>query len=620
MRAFCELSEDGKLIEVFFSYSPDAVAAIRAVPGRKFRDNERGKYWTIPADLTSAQRLREEFGAGLELGNAVKVWGREEASKQRNLGTLVTADDAELDNVRPDRAAWLRPYQRADVKMMALTNVLNANQPGVGKTVEVIYAVEEAKLPGPHLVIAPITLHRDPWLNELMEHGQEGIEVVYGDTPAERRDAISYVAEKVAGGTAENIWLILNPDAVRTKKYTPDDRLPDGLPVLSRDHKGNAYCARDEYANQLFKIEWGSVTLDEFHKHGLGEDRNTLYARAVDALGKNAARRYALSGTPMGGKPIRLWGCLYFIEPTSYGSKWRWAEQWLDIDDDGFGKSIGDIVKGREAAFYESHAKHMVRRTRKEALPGLPDKVVINVPVKMTHAQRKAYDDFATAAEVLLEGGRVSANGVLAEFARLKQFSNAKCEVRDGEVFPTRDSGKLPVLLERLDEFGCRKDNPEPNARAIVASESKRMVQLVAEVLRGEGLSVKELTGEVKGKDRDATINWYKEETSDARVLVMTTQTGGVGLNLGMTGSIHILDETWNPDDQEQLEDRGMRNRTTPLMVLYYRTEDSIQEYISEIGFGKKKNNKEVLDTIRSVVASRRAREGAAPTPVGSGR
>jgi SNF2 family DNA or RNA helicase len=435
--------------------------------------------------------------------------------------------------------------------------------------------------------------------------------VYLGSTPAERREAMLEALEDHRENPDDDIWLVINPDMIRLKKVIKDQPIPAGVRVLSRDHKGNAYYAKPE-CEPLFGVDFASITLDEFHKHGLGEDRNTLYARAVEALGKRAARRYALSGTPMGGKPIRLWGCLYFIEPTLYGSKWRWAEQWLVIDDDGFGKSIEGILPGREEAFYKAHAKHMVRRTRKDALPGLPDKVVIDVKTPMTKTQRKVYAEFEKAAEVTVEGGRVAAEGVLAEFARLKQFANARCELVNGDVVPTYDSGKLPVLLERLDEFGFRTDNPEPGARAIVASESKRMVDMLYSYLREEGLKVQPLHGGIKGASRDEVIDWYKDTTSpeaarEARILVMTTQTGGVGLNLGMTGSIHILDETWNPDDQEQLEDRGMRNRTEPLMCLYYRTEDSIQEYIASVAADKLGTNKKVLDTIRNLVASRRA-------------
>jgi SNF2 family DNA or RNA helicase len=209
----------------------------------------------------------------------------------------------------------------------------------------------------------------------------------------------------------------------------------------------------------------------------------------------------------------------------------------------------------------------------------------------------------------------VTADGVLAEFARAKQFANAMCEIRDGEIHPIAESGKIPVLLDRLDTFGIRKVDPEPAARAIVASESRRFVLLLERVLAEAGLNVKRLDGSVKNlktrKDRDNVIDWYKDIESaagsrEARVLVMTTDTGGVGLNLGMTGSIHIMDETWNPDDQEQLEDRGERNRTTPLIVVYYRTKDSIQEYIHQVGLNKvKQNNKVLADDLRQAMRAR---------------
>jgi SNF2 family DNA or RNA helicase len=612
LRAFAELSENGARIEVHFRYSPEAVEAINQVPGRKFHGNGRPKYWSIPADLTSARRLREEFGTGLQLGDAVRAWGREATRAERQIASIASADDATLRNLDDEQAGWLRPYQRADVAMMAATNVLNANQPGTGKTVEVIYAVQEAGLRGPHLIVAPITLHKDPWRNELRAHAL-GARILFGETPAERRNAINAVAREQAAGTADDLWMIVNPDLIRVQKFDADTAVPAGRRVLSRDHKGNAYCPKDDGSSEaLFGIEWGAVVLDEFHKYGLGEDRNTMFARATAALRQSSARAYALSGTPMGGKPVRLWGVLNFIEPQLYPGKWKWAQQWLlnaegtGPVDPGAGTGIGDIQPGRESEFYQAHSKHMIRRTRKDALPGLPDKIVIDVPVEMTPKQAKVYNRFARAAEVELDGGRVSADGILAEFARLKQMANALCEIRDGEVAPTYESGKLPILLDRLDTYGIRAKDAEPGARAIVASESQRFVVVLEGYLAEQGLAVRRLDGSVTGRKRDAVIDWYKEDVPDARVLVMTTQTGGVGLNLGMTGSIHVMDETWNPDDQEQLEDRGMRDRTTALNVLYYRTADTIQEYIAEIGLMKQAQNKKVLaDEVRRMMKER---------------
>jgi SNF2 family DNA or RNA helicase len=591
MKVFAELNEQGTRICVYFKYDPSAVAAVKEIPGRRFAGDAAPKHWTVPADLTTAKRLREVFGGALQLGDGLKAWGREQVRAARSLAQVAGADDAQLARVGDEAAAWLRPYQRADVAMMARTNVLNTNQPGTGKTVEVIYATQEAGVAGgAHLVIAPITLHKDPWADELAAHAPKGTRVHWGETPAARRKAMHAALADIKAG--HPTWLIVNPDMIRTQRAEENDTRP----VLSRDHKGNAYVAKDDVA-PLFQVQWASLTLDEFHKYGLGENRNTLFARAVDALGRNAGRRYALSGTPMGGKPVRLWGVLHFIEPQLYTSKWRWAEQWLVVSDNGYGKKIGGLLPGRDAAFHDAHAQHMVRRDRADVLPGLPPKVVLDVQAPMTPTQAKVYRQFEKQAMVDLEGGKISATGVLAEFARLKQLANALCTVeKDGKLFPTEESGKLPVLLDRLDTHGCGVgDSAQPGARAMVASESQRMVEMVCDWLVDQGINARRLDGTVTGAKRTAVLDWYKAPSEDARVLVMTTQTGGVGLNLGMTGSIHILDETWNPDDQEQLEDRGMRNRTTSLVCLYYRTAGTIQEYVQEVAAGKAINNANIL-------------------------
>jgi SNF2 family DNA or RNA helicase len=72
----------------------------------------------------------------------------------------------------------------------------------------------------------------------------------------------------------------------------------------------------------------------------------------------------------------------------------------------------------------------------------------------------------------------------------------------------------------------------------------------------------------------------------------MTVQTGGVSLNLEAAGSVHALDESWDPDDMTQFFERGDRGtRTTPLLCFTYRTKDTIQEYIADVAGGKAINN-----------------------------
>lgn len=314
-----------------------------------------------------------------------------------------------------------------------------------------------------------------------------------------------------------------------------------------------------------------------------------------------AELKAALSGTPMGGRPRKLWSILNWLEPDEYTSEWRWIGQWLEVDDNGYGKVVGGIQPGREDAFYEAHARHIVRRLKRDALPGLPPKVEVIVKCKMSKEQKKQYLKFEADAEIRIDEERLSAQNVLAEYTRLKQFANAKQELRDGEPWPTQDSGKLEQLLEKLDEEGIRKDDPEPFARAIVGSYSSRMVEVTTAYLEKHGIEVGVITGDVK--DTKPIIKRFKDMKNETPyVIVMTIQTGGVSLNLEEAGSMHALDESWNPDDEEQYFDRGDRgSRTTPLRCYVYRTKDTIQEYISEVSAGKKITNRNVLDLRRKM-------------------
>lgn len=633
-RVLAEVSPDGKAIICTFDWDDRTQRAIKSIPGARFvkAGQDEGfarPHWRMHLGLETARALRRKLGRDLALGSELKRWGKEKVQEEENLKNLARAPNAKLDrlpkklplmwdliNGRPipgfpenhalSNPRDSRPYQTADIKLMAEANILNANGMGTGKTIEAIGSVFEAGLDkGSQLVVAPVTSHVDPWVEELERYQHHPI--IYGESPEERRAAIKEA--KKMHKKKQPFWLIIGFNDLRMKRGDPSS-------AFDRKHKWGI----DHYKKltyplicenvELMEIYWSSVTVDETHKSGLSNPK-TMFSRAAHHL--KAKKKCAMSGTPMGGKPIRLWGLLNWLDPKDFSSKWRWAENWLEIEENEYGgKEIGNIKKGMVEAFGDAHLKHMVRRTKREALPGLPPKQYVDVWVEMTPKQKKQYEEFEAMAEIRIEEEHLTAASILAEYTRLKQLSNARCTISTRRIRnratgiegilkglePTQDCPKLDILLDRLQENGIRVHEPEPGTRAIVASQSKDMVKMVAAWLESQKLSVGLLTGDTKqGDERNEVINWYKEETDEVRILAMTTQTGGVSLNLEMTGSVHILDETWNPDDQEQLEDRGDRgSRTTPLVCYYYRTRDSIQEDIYERALGKRMTNRNILD------------------------
>lgn len=588
MKAFCELDEKGKRIEVHFRYDPELKDAVKAISGAraKFVD-EKFKCWTIPKDMQSAKELRAIFGDDLELGEVVTAWGLEERARTRNLEALAKADDAELKvlpNVLPELYEFLRPFQRADVAFMAETSVMNANEPGLGKTVECLAAVYEAQLNnGPQLVVAPKTSLETVWRYEIERWTDQFVFTLSGDEYPDWEHLNWLIKE------GEPFWFVTTAAQVRA-----------GLPA------------------NLQRTKWKTFTIDEFHKTGAtnvsGDPaKGTKFGRIIRTIQRE--RMWFVSGTPMGGKPIKLWGALNHMNPEVFTSKWNWAGRWLQIDDNGYGKTIGGLLPEKVEEFYPAHSQYIVRRLKKEVLPQLPDKMYIEVWCDMPKKQKAQYEAMAKDAELRIDEDRLSAVGILAEYTRLKQFANAESRVEnkwideDGKVHYTLrpvKSNKLEYLIEKLDERGIRPNAEgvfaEGDEVAVVGSQSKQFVKYLHEALNKAGIRTEMITGDTKQSDRTKIVKRFQTGDNPPRVLVITTTAGGVAITLDRAESVHIMDETWDPDDQTQLEDRVHRiSRIHQVMVYKYHSRGTIEKVIKEAVGDKQVTNETILDVRRRI-------------------
>jgi SNF2 family DNA or RNA helicase len=582
VEAFAELTKSGDRCAVYFRYSVPAYEAIKRVPGARFVPRDKGgPFWQLPLDIAAMRRLRQEFGDGLRLGDAVKAWGREAVSKEQTLRGLAAAEDVPIDDLLiakklPDLAEWFRNYQRADVKFMATTNCLNLNEPRLGKTTEVIGAVYEAGLEiGPHLVVAPKTTLDTIWRYEIERWTDHAVVTYSGDLNIrEKAEAERTIDRCLDKGLP--FWFVTTADMVRRAS----------IPKVKT---------------------WNSFTIDEFHKTGLSEVKN-VFPKAANKIA--AQRKYALSGTPMGGKPIKLWGALHWLEPQQFTSKWAWAGLWLVIETTwGNHKDIGGIQPAREDEFYASLAPHAIRRLRKEVLPELPDTQWIDVWCDMTVKQAKQYTTFATDAEIRIDEYHLSATSVLAEYTRLKQFSNHKCSVEildvdedtghvTMKVKATEESGKIPHLMQRLAEVGIDPDDPEGDAQAIVCSQFRETAEMIHAYLGKAGIGVAIISGKIKQKERNRLQKEF--QSGELRVMVIVTAAAGVGVTLNKADTIHILDETWNPDDQTQVADRAVdTTQYHQVTAFVYRSKDTVEQYIKEVNDEKWDINASVLDLRR---------------------
>ncbi len=614
----CELNPDGDRIRVTFQYDMQDVKRIKKVPGAVWFPPNKGSnktdegYWQLPRDLTSARFLREQFGDRLVLGPKVRKWGKQAKELEQRLSALSSAKDAPLPNLKkhhPKLYKWMRDYQHAGAAMMATTSCINADEPGTGKTIQTIASILERAPNGRHLIIAPKTSLESVWGN----HFEEWTDVPYifisgDDSPEDRQECIDLCMEWV--GEDLPFALILNPAFIR---WIEDE---DAEPEMV---KGKEVKPMKPAYPELFDTEWSTIVVDEYHMMGLTNNKTNTF-KAVNALQlADDGLKLLLSGTPMGGKPIKMWGALHFLDPASFTSKWRWADQWLDVEEvdggrSGMHKKINGVRDEREQAFWEHLRPHMVRRTKAEILPELPPKQRVDIWCEMTASQMKQYEKFAADAELKIEEENLTATGILAEYMRLKQFADAKQKVShmgngDLKVLPTFDSGKLPHLLQILGERGIvptkgvprgeEKGDAEGVEQVVIFSQFSTVVDMITKWLNEvHGIRAEKITGAVSQNRRTELVEQF--QNAEVRVLVISTKAGGTALTLDNASTAIIVDETWDPDDQTQAEDRVHRmSRIHQVTIYYLRSKDSIEEYIRRLVKGKRITNENILDLRR---------------------
>lgn len=664
-----EISKDGKYVDVFFPYHPDFVKKVKAVTSWRFISS--GRHWRVDLNMPTMRKLREQFGNDLELQPKLREWGYHAVNSERDLIELATAEDADLTGLVPDpllegvkrpdgRYFELRPAQRADIAFMSQGKFINANQPGFGKTAEYIGTTMAMDLAwGQHLMFAPVTSLELVWKFEIEElYAAAGLEpptVFTGDTPAQRKRAIQEAMEYAEDGLA--FWLVLNPAMGRMKTVVT----AEGKAKLAK----NKDLTEEDYEPvfvhpQLAEIDWDSMNIDEFHLCGLS-NLSTQTAIGMNQIAQETqpTLRGCMSGTPMRGKPVKLFGALHFVEPEKHPNLWPWAKQWLEIKvserNDRPTREIEGIQKGREAEFYEYLSQWLIRREK----TGLPPKNRIPVWCKMTPSQAAQYRQFELEAELRIddaeEEGRLTAPNILAEYMRLKQFASARCDVKRRaiekqgmpviEVKPTLDSGKYAQLVEKLEEENVivPKSDLDEAECAIIFSQFNPVVESVTELMEKHHVPVLTITGKVnRSSDRMAIAKafqlqsidflqeeeWQKRskskivqkllEIGPPRVIVMNIMAGGTTMTLTKANSVHILDETWVPDEQEQAEDRSHRDDDLTKLkdevrIYYYRMRDTIEEYIMEVVEDKEFNNRNVL-RLREFLRERLAEEQGGAT------
>jgi Zierdtviridae DNA helicase len=599
--------------------------------------------WTVPLNLETCKLLREKYGTQLKIGNELARWAKGVREHRNSMAELAAASDAELrilPKVAPKLAKAMkrRKYQRVAARFIAdNTATLVADDPGLGKTLEILGGILEAEVAGPYLVIAPKTAAKVVWAREIERW-----------LPPEHR-VITMPETRIARDRALRLkrftpftWLVVHPEMVLTRTLlrcaacgkVSEQRNKQRRKLTACGHlKDRKTIKYDEHTYpKLFEIEWGAVVIDESHESLIRRSGSVTQRRnGMDKLKvRQGGLRIAASGTPMNSKPHHLWGTLNWLDPQQYSAFYRWAELYWQRS--GYNNyEIGDFRKEREHLLWDSLNSVAIRRTKLEVAQDLPPKMEIGskldphdedsptgIWLEMEPAQARAYDQMREQSASELESGRLEALTALAELTRLKQLAcsygdiiTKKIRYDDGEIgykqkfIPALPSNKYTWLINALEEWGY-PDNPI--TKVAVVSNFTSLLEVFGTQMtqhfkvKPAAPLVSYITGKVSNRQREQTINRFN--TSDhEHVIMLNVKAGGTAITLDTADRMVFLSETRIPDQQLQAEDR-IHRVSNPRQCMYY--------YLRSLGtvdVGTAQINKELIKGSHRLLDARRGVE-----------
>ncbi len=446
----------------------------------------------------------------------------------------------------------LYPFQMRGVLFAASRGrTILADDMGLGKTIQAIGAAELlARRRGISrvLVICPASV-KHQWLTEIERFSDRSAVVIDG-SPEQRHTLYN----------SEAFFKIVNYELVRRDLENVSALLPD------------------------------LIVLDEAQRIRNWE---TVTARTIKPL----RSRYALvlTGTPLENKLEDLYSVVQFVDGRRLGPAFRFLSEHRQINERG--KLIGyrnlDQVR-------EKLAPILLRRRREQVLNDLPPRTDKIFRVSMSPEQSDYYGDQQKIVAALVR--KLERQGWLSPVDQQRilcaiQNMRMLCDSTFLYDKETRVSPKLDELREILRELVV-----EEGRKVVIFSEWEKMNLQVGALLDKMKITYISLHGGVPARRRGQLIARFRDQP-DLKVF-LSTDAGGMGINLQAASVVINIEPPWNPARLEQRIARVHRmGQLRSVLAIHLLTENSIEERVWETIRVKKELFKDLFDGAGSEVS-----------------
>ncbi|MFW5442767.1 MAG: SNF2-related protein [Methylococcaceae bacterium] len=443
----------------------------------------------------------------------------------------------QANGVLPGIKARLFPYQTEGVAFLASRGrALLADDMGLGKTLQAIAAstwlADHAGVKKV-LVVCPASL-KHQWAREIEKFTSQRVQIIQGGVESRqvqyRADALFYIV---------NYELVLRDLTVIRESLKPD-----------------------------------LLILDEAQRI---KNWRTKIASTIKLISSRYV--FVLTGTPLENRIEDLYSLLQVVDARVLGPLWRCLLDFHVTDERG--KVIGyrNLSELRRRI-----SSVMLRRNRSLVSDQLPDRTEVRLDIPMTEVQQDIHDSALSSAGRLAQIAKrrpltpAESNKMMAVLQQARMACNAAGLVDK----ITEGSPKLDELSRLLEEL-CLQSN----RKVVVFSQWAMMTEMVESLVRSLELGSVRLYGGIPTHKRGALMDKFQND--DATQVFISTDAGGVGLNLQSATALINLDMPWNPAVLDQRIARIHRlGQKQKVQIFLLLAADSYEQQVANLVKGKR--------------------------------
>ena len=435
------------------------------------------------------------------------------------------------------RLAGIKPIERYDFKstpyphqieafnyILKREKILVADEPGLGKTAESIYASDYIKKAGKAkkcLIVCGVNTIKYNWLDEIQKHSDQKAILIDG-TEKKRLELIDQWKKE-----DDIYYAVINIESLRK------DRIFNAL-------------------NNVAEF----IICDEIHKAKNGRSKQGHALRCLKAPFK-----VGLTGTPFDNKVEDLYNILVWLDAEKR-SFVDFRDAYCILDEWGSIVDYTDL-----GSLQEKLSKVMIRRKKSDVVD-LPEKIYKTEYVELSKAEEKKYKELR--------------DGILDDIDKLIDMDNPLSsifhlrEVTGGLYTEDSENAKLARIKEIIEE-----EIIPAGTKAIVFSKYEKVAEIYKRQLAEYHPAY--MTGSVNPEDRQKEVERFQND-SDCKICIGTIGAMGTGITLTAASTVIFADKDWTVSANRQAEDRAHRIGTTEnVNVITVVAKDTIDEYVEGI-------------------------------------